>query len=805
MKSMLAALLLFCSGAFAQNQIHQLKGSVSDSLGQSVPGATISILRFADSSMIASVSSDREGNFMLEYSQEPPLVLRITHSGFQPNVIYISSNDAFIDAGQVRLVPKSAVLNSVTVIGKKPAVEFRADKTVVNVEASLSNIGATVLEVLEKSPGISTDKDGNLSLNGKPNVMVMIDNKPTYLAAADLVNMLSGINASQVESIELIRNPSSRYDAAGTSGIINIRLKKNKIRGFNGSVSAAFGQGVYPKNNNTLQLNYRSGKMNLFLNYSLGINEGFGELYALRKYYEPDEKTVTAMLEQPSMFKFSNTSHPIKTGIDYSFTKNTSAALTFTGQHSDRLSENHSTATWMDAEGKVDSTISTSSDNTGFFKNAGINLNLRHAMQKDAELTADVDFVNYKIGNSQSFQNQLSGGSGYTEYITGDLPSTLKIFSAKADYNRRMLNGGKFEAGFKTSFIKTDNFASYFILEDDEWKPDYNKTNHFIYNEHINAVYANMSKEIQKWTLQGGIRYEHTLYDATQQDNPTRKDSSFSNNYSSLFPTATVNFKADSVHSFSFSAGRRIDRPPFQKLNPFIFIINKYTYQQGNPYILPQYSWNFDFSHNYKDIFVTTISYSETKNYFSQVFHSDPNTGLIIYSEGNLGRMRNIGLAVSSAFNIADWWSVSLQASVNDKKIEGFVWDERRVSLATFYLNGNNQFKFGKGWTGELSGFFHTSEQELQEITDPTGQLAVGIGKQVMKNKATIKLTGRDIFYTQAMKGNTLFKQASEYFKFTRDSRVVTIAFTYRFGKTFQTRITSGSATDEMNRAAGAN
>ena len=802
---MLAVFLLACSGVFAQNQIHQVRGSITDSLNQSVPGATISILRAIDSSLVSSVSSDAEGIFMLEYSQDPPLLLKISHSGFQSNFINISTNEPVIDAGNIRLLPRSSVLSSVTVIGRKPAVEFRADKTVVNVEASLSNVGATALEVLEKSPGVSTDKDGNLSLNGKPNVLVMIDDKPTYLAAADLVNMLSGISASQVESIELIRNPSSRYDAAGTSGIINIRLKKNKIRGFNGSASVAFGQGVYPKNNNNLQLNYRSGKMNLFLNYSLGVNQGFGELYALRKYYEPDEKTVTAMLEQPSVFKFSNTSHTIKTGIDYSFTKKTSAALTFTGQHSDRSSENWSTATWMDSEGKLDSTISTSSDNTGFFKNAGINLNLRHVMQKDAEITADVDFINYKLGNTQSFQNSLSGASGYTEYIIGNLPSTLKIFSAKADYSRKILHGGKFEAGVKTSSIKTDNFASYFVLEDDEWKPDYNKTNHFIYNEHINAIYANLTKEIQKWTLQGGLRYEHTLYDATQRDNPTRKDSSFTNNYSSLFPTATISYKADSVHSFSFSAGRRIDRPPFQKLNPFIFIINKYTYQQGNPYILPQYSWNFDFSHNYKDLFVTTISYSETKNYFSQVFHSDPNTGLIIYSEGNLGRMRNIGLAVSSSFNVADWWSVSLQASVNDRKIEGFVWDELRVSLATFYLNGNNQFKFGKGWSGEVSGFFHTSEQELQEITDPTGQLAVGIAKQVMKNKGTIKLTGRDIFYTQAMKGNTLFKQASEYFKFTRDSRVVTIAFTYRFGKTFQTRKTSSSATEEMNRAAGGN
>lgn len=352
------------------------------------------------------------------------------------------------------------------------------------------------------------------------------------------------------------------------------------------------------------------------------------------------------------------------------------------------------------------------------------------------------------------------------------------------------------------SRIHTDNFASYFTLENEQWQPDYTKTNHFIYSKTIQAAYANVNKEVGKWNLQGGLRFENTAYDADQKDNPTRSDSSFSNHYSSLFPSTLISYKADSNHQFSISAGRRLDRPAFQKLNPFIFIINKYTYQQGNPYILPQYSWNFELSHNYRDLLVTTISYSETSNYFSQIFHSDPATGLIIYSEGNLGRMRNLSLSLSSQLRISSWWSASLQGSVTDKKIEGFVWDQRTVSLATFYFTGNNQFKFGRGWSAELSGFFHTSEPELQEITDPTGQVAVGIGKQVLKNKGSLKLTARDLFYTQAMKGNTVFLQASEYFKFTRDTRVVNLAFTYRFGKTFKGMGgKKGGAEEEMERA----
>lgn len=806
MRSFLILLAFLTSGQlYAQTPPRVISATVTDSLNQPLAAATATVVSAADSSELASVLTSKDGLFRIELPRNVSAIIRITHSGFQTAILPITEQQRVVNLGIIKLTPVSSTLAAVTVSARKPPVEFGKGKTVVNVDGMLSNSGATALEVLEKSPGVSTDKDGNLSLYGKPNVTVMMDGKPTYLSPADLSSMLSSMSSSQIESIELSGNPGAAFDAAGSSGIINIKLKKNRSKGFNGSASISAGQGVYPKNNQSLNLNYRTGKINLFLNYSLNIQKGFGELYALRKYYQPDEKTITGMLEQPAFFRIGSRSHAIKTGIDYTVSKNTNVGITFTGQQNKRRSVNWSTARWMDPAGTIDSLIQTNSDNRSTFRNGGINLNIQHRFAHKSLLTIDGDLIDYKLGNHQAFTNEFTATNGYIESIRGDLPSTLKIASAKIDYSRPLLQTGKFEAGIKHSAIATDNYASYFINDGGTWKPDYNKTNHFLYNEHINAAYANSSYEIRKWALQAGLRFEQTRYDATQRDNPTRQDSSFRNDYASLFPSANITYKLDSIHSFTVTAGRRIDRPPFQKLNPFIFIINKYTYQQGNPYILPQYSWNFEVSHSYKNLLSTTISYSETKNYFSQVFHSDPSTGLIIYTEGNLGRMRNLGLSVSSGFDITGWWTTNLQGSINDRKIEGFVWDERRVSLATFYFNANNQFRFGNGWSGELSGFFHTSEQELQEITDPTGQLTVAIGKQLLKKKGMLKLTARDIFYTQAMKGNTLFKQASEYFKFTRDTRVITIAFTYRFGKTFEMRKTGGSSSEEMNRAGSGN
>jgi hypothetical protein len=449
----------------------------------------------------------------------------------------------------------------------------------------------------------------------------------------------------------------------------------------------------------------------------------------------------------------------------------------------------------MDAAKHTDSIIATTANNSDRFKNIGININGRQTFSATSELTADFDFIGYRIDNQQHFINELTGNNGYTENIDGILPSNIDIFTGKADYVESWKSGVKLEAGWKSSHVETDNRASYFL----NGSPDYGKTNHFLYEENIHAAYVNVEKKSDKWTLQGGLRYENTSYDAAQLGNAIRKDSSFSRNYDGLFPTLLVSLQTDSNNNFSFSAGRRIDRPVFQSLNPFVFVINKYTYESGNPFFVPQYTWNTEFSHSYKNILVTSLSYSITKDYFSQIFLQD-STGIITYTSGNLDRMENIGLSVSLQLSPAGWWSLSAQANVNYKFIKGFVWDERRASLVQGGMNVNSQFNFAKGWSGEISGYYTLKEQELQEITDPTGELALGVAKKIFKEKGTIKFSVRDVFHSWWMKGFTTFEKSTEYFKITRDTRVATIAFSYRFGRQAKARRNTGGAEEEMNR-----
>lgn len=695
---------------------------------------------------------------------------------------------------------KTSTLAEVTVRGKKPFIQLFPDKTVVNVESAVTNTGASLLEVLEKSPGVTVDRNGNISLKGRQGVLIMIDGKPAQVGGSDLNNLLSGMSAAQVDQIEIMDNPSAKYDASGNAGIINIKTKKNTRRGFNGNVNLALGQGRFSRTVNSVNLNRYSGKINLFANINVNMNRNFMRMYALRKYYAEDNTTLLSILDQPSYLKGRAPSQSIKTGFDYYVTRKTTIGTVLNFTNFARTTRGTNQAVWMNAESAKDSAIVTHNDLKDQLKSYAVNLNGKHVFSQSSELTADFDYLGYRIRNDLFFNNILTGASGYDETIIGAIPSTINIFTGKADYTKSFDGGIKLETGWKSSHIETNNKAEYFLRTGSTTVPDFGKTNHFLYEENIHAAYASLEKKSEKITLQGGWRYENTQYNAQQLGNEIRKDSSFSRKYVGLFPTAVVSWQMDSLNGLTLSAGRRIDRPRFQSLNPFVFVINKYTHQTGNPYFIPQYTWNTELSHSFKNVLITSLSFSYTKDYFSQIFYQD-STGIATYTEGNLDNMKNIGLSVSTQLTPFHWWSLSFEGVVNHKMIKGFVWNNRRAALTQANFNINNQFTFKKGWSGEVSAFFVTNEQELQEVTYPTGQLSIGIAKQVLKNRGTLKFTARDLFYTQKMEGFTNFSQSTEYFIIKRDTRAASISFTYRFGKEFKAQPrNTGGAEDEMRR-----
>ena len=790
--------IFLCSCFTAGAQLNtDLVVTVTGNNKQPLSHTTVELLE-TDSSLVKIVICDSLGMVLFNDIPAKPFLLRATRTGYRQSVLLI--NAATERSFRLSLDRAEQTLQNLTISARKPFIELRPDRTIVNMEAGIANTGTTVLEALEKLPGVTLDKDGNLSLKGRPGVMVMIDGRPTYLNGAELTTLLSGMSAAQISQVELMDNPPAKYDAAGNAGVINIKTKKTNQRGFNGTLNSSFGQGFYAKSNNSLAINYRNGRWNVFANLGTNYNGYFTRIYALRTYFKNDGRTIASFLEQPSFLKGNLLSPSLRTGIDYEISKRTSMSLTLTGLSMDRDGNSNNPAYWMDARRFVDSIVHTRSNNKALWTNGGGSINFRHNFTSTRELTADVDVLHYSIQNDQFFENTSILPGGYSEASTADIPMGIRILSGKADYSEQIKHV-RLEAGWKSSNITTDNKSNYKARHGGMWQDDWGRSNHFLYEEDIHAFYGTVQSQWNKWSLQGGLRFEMTRYDAEQLGNIMVKDSSFSRSYNSLFPSAHVSYELDSSNTFTFRASRRIDRPPFQKLNPFLFIINKYTYQRGNPFYRPQYTWNFEVSHLFKNVLLTGVSYSSTTDYFSQIFPIDSN-GIVLYTEGNLGRLQNFGLSVGLQLSPTAWWSFSLQTILNHKKMEGTIVQPRFAKITQYNINLNNQFRFGNGWHGEVTGFYNScSQHDIQEVVDPAGQLSLGISKNILQNKVTIKLGFRDVFYTNWMKGLTQFTNATEYFKLTRDTRVGTIGFTWRFGKVFKTsKRSEGASGDEIQR-----
>jgi hypothetical protein len=339
-------------------------------------------------------------------------------------------------------------MQGVTVAGTRPFVQHVQGKVLINVDAAITNSGTTVLEVLEKSPGVMVDKNGTISLQAKTGVLVMIDGKPTYLSGAELTNLLSSMSSSQVDQIELMANPPAKYDASGNAGIINIKTKKNKQLGFNGSLVVSAGHGRYPKNNNSLIMNFRSGKFNTFLTYTMNWNKYYTDLYAYRRYFDAGGSLI-AVLDQPTIFTGNVLNNTLKTGVDYNVTDKTTVGIELKGVSATRKGDGDATATWKSPAGMVDSAVATNSNTANTFRSWSVNLNARHSLSKQQDISFDVDWLNYKINNEQFFRNDLIAPGGYTEASRGTIPSIIEILSAKADHTLRIGTNSKVESGWK--------------------------------------------------------------------------------------------------------------------------------------------------------------------------------------------------------------------------------------------------------------------------------------------------------------------------------------------------------------------
>jgi len=792
---------------------HKITGTVSN--GQKpVEAASITLLKTKDSSVVKAAFTDLSGRFELTTPKDGKFLISVQTLGFAR---YYS--EAFeLGAGEtthvikpVQLQPVSKELAAVTVTTARPFIEQKLDKTIINVDASPSNAGLSVLELLEKSPGIALDKDGNISFKGKAGVMILIDGKPSYLSGDDLTNLLKNMPASNLDQIELMSNPPAKYDASGNAGVINIRTKKLKTFGYNGNVAVGGGQGVYPRAYGNTTMNYRDGKFNLFGNFSYFWNKNGRELDLNRNFRDINTDQILSIFDQVNHAASESGSNNYKFGMDYYASKKTTIGFVVNGSYSPNRESTSNVTNIEDNQGNLQTRTLATSSNNNSWNNFGANINLQQLIDtKGQDITADLDYIHYNRNSDQLFNNYFYDNAGGKiqpdEFIRGRQPATINIYSIKADYEHPLKGNARFEAGFKSSYVQTDNNALYDSLRNGVWQTDFSRTNHFLYDENINAAYVNMNKQFsKKWSGQLGLRLENTI----SKGNQLTSSVTFNRDYTQLFPTAYLGFTPNDKNQFSLSYGRRINRPDYADLNPFFNFLDKYTYQVGNPFLEPQISHNVELSHIFHGFLTTSLSYSQVNDIILDVISQVDSTHTSFVKKQNVAKMEGFNLSVNASLPLSKTWRANVYLQGNHSTFSGLVnGGYLSVEGSSFSTNMSTQLDVKGGWTFELNGFYRSKAVQGTLVSNDLKQLNFAASKQLMKKKATLRINFRDFLNLQHFSGSSRYQNVDLTIHNPFDNRLVNVSFTYRFSKgkaSTPPKRKVGGSDDEQSRVKSGN
>ena len=805
--------IAFCVLASAQATRGRITVPIINEQQSPLENANVELLRAKDSGLVKVAITDKNGVAEFENIPFGNYIIGISLVGYDRSFsapFILSAEQPALQLPKTSVRQSSVEMKGVTVAAKKPFIQKLSDRIVVNVENSIVSAGSSAMDVLERSPGVNVDQNDAISLRGKQGVIIMIDGKPTPMAGADLANYLRGLPSNAIERIDIITNPSAKYDAAGNSGIIDIRMKKDQRLGANGTITAGYGQGKYPKANSGFTFNYRNKKVNVFGNYNYAYRLGLNHLILDRNFYT-NTGVFTGQDLKDNYSKFPINSHSSRFGADFFPSKKTIIGFVINSNfnHIRRTNDNNSVV--IDQQRQPSYTFKAYSTNNDHNNNVVGNINLKHTFDTTGkEITADADYGEYRSNSLSTTATQyfkLNGSPQQPDYVlNGNQNGKLKLRTAKIDYVNPLRKGAKFEIGGKTSYVSSDNDAKFFDMSSGTAKNDTNKTNHFLYKEYNNAAYVNVIKEFKKFNVQLGLRGEHTQIKTHQLNG----DIFFDSSYFQLFPSAFFNYKLKDDQTLGVSVSRRIDRPGYYQLNPFLFLIDVTTYATGRPGLLPQLTWSYELSYTVKNLNFT-LGYSHTKDNqniaiarFRDVFPNIPSEdNVTIQIPINLESSDYYGLTIAAPIRINKWWNMinngNLYYNHFNGNLGGTTLDNGKPA---FDVRTNNTFTLKKGWAAELNANFNSGGQYGFMVTDPQWGIAAGVQKTVLKNKGTVRFNMTDIFWTNLPKAVITYNNYIEKWHAYRETRVANLTFTYRFGKNTvaQARRRTTSSEEERQR-----
>jgi len=610
--------------------------------------------------------------------------------------------------------------------------------------------------------------------------LVLIDGKNQYLTGDQLSQLLENMPANSIEKIEIIHNPSAKYDAAGNAGIINIKLKKKENLGYNGTANIGLGHGRFAKGNAGLSLNYRGEKVNVFGNYDYGYWKGFNDVHLDRTV--PFESGLTNFT-QTSNFINTSKRNNYKAGLDYTLSDKTTIGVLGRGSFGERIGTNANTTFITGVKPQQFDRSTTDAAGNGTWDQMSGNVNVKHQFDKSTDLNFDVDYSNYNQGGGTAYDNQFFDEAMNPVmspfYLRNNDNVDVRILGAKLDFSKSFSSGLGIEVGAKVSDVLTSNQTMFEQKVNSEWAVDNNLTNSFEYDEQIYAGYANFSKSLGKTSIQGGLRLEHTM----STGNSITLDETVEREYTELFPSLSVSHTIGEKHSLSLSYSRRLDRPSYQDLNPFIEFLDQFTFEKGNPFLNPQFTNSFGLNYGLGRSLFVSANYSRTTDAMTQVLEQDDFTQQTFQTTVNLDQFDNYSLSVTAPVVLKEWWTTRLSFTgfVNDfqsKFNNGDVDNDQ----ASYQANISNEFSISKDFNAELSGWYRSGSAYGIFNADHMYSVDLGISWKVMDGAGRVRVSAKDVLGT--MKNRVYVNQGSIDLEVNSnwESQRVNVAFTYNFG-----------------------
>lgn len=775
--------LLLCVTFIANTsaQSYKIAGMVQAKDNEAIPYVNVSLLD-KNKKWIQTATTDEAGKYVLTDVGVGQYVIDVHVLGYEKYQQEISVNADVHDLN-IELATNAEQIDEVTVKGRRMQIQTELGKTILNVSKEMK-AGKNLLDLLGDVPGVIVSPAGDVSIVGKEGVTLIIDKKPVHFTGRSLTEYLKSVDASKVNNIELMTNPSAKYDATGNSGVIAINMEEQEDNGLYGGVNSRYIQGMYPFGSLSGNVNYKKDKLGLHITPSSYV----GQSFLIDKRITTSKNAATqehiAFVEEDGFLLEEYEDYLLDIATDYDFSKATTASASIKGVYHPNDQVDKYQSKIFDGQHLLNATNLSKTERGFLRKNVQANMFVNHDIDSGNSIVMNADYFRESKKIYQRFESVDYGVDGVQQTeplrLNVSMPINSEVYSVKVDYEGEIA-GIDIEAGSKTSFVRIDDPNLFEIYKDGEWVNDSLRTNNYQYDENISAAYVSAAAQKGKWQAKAGMRLERTAAKGRE----IISNGNFDRTYTNVFPTAYVAYKVDEKNSIEANFGKRIQRPYYRELNPFTLFVSQYNYAVGNPNLLPMFTNNIELKHSYRSRFITKVSYSIVNGVFTREISFEKVNNVSRFSTTNNGRKRTASLSIYANSHLNEWWDVTFNGNVFHHMYDGyFAGNDVSATSTGVYAQVDTQLRFKNGWYAKC-GASYLSPFRTAAVNTHSGWISTNaqISKTMFKDTSTIVLSVSDPFGIYRTTEGIELPHVSTVSSPIYNVRNFALSFSYNFGK----------------------